>query len=300
MSRIARLIAVLTILAGFVLIWRPASCYWLRNQVALDLPTHLMNGFSFDPSSSRARESLSQLSSCSSATEFLGRVYFWSGDSARVRTLFSASSELAGVHEWLFVLGVNATAQGDYALAERALRLYVDLLPDSGEGYLRLGILYHHQGDYEAARTFYLTAIKTDPALTARGYFSIGQTYLETHQAIEGMVLLQKALQIDANDQSLYVTERMAANYWIGVGHVWQNDLQNAEAYLRRAIRIGVSAGYQEGWVVCGSRSVLGNVLHQQGRPVEATEVLQQVIMLCDEHPKEVRDAQAELEAILK
>jgi tetratricopeptide (TPR) repeat protein len=195
-------------------------------------------------------------------------------------------------------MGANATAEGNDVIAERALKLYLDLHPESGEGYLQLGILYRGQGKYEMARQSYEASMLIDPALRARALFRIGQTYLDTNRAIQGIEPLEKALAIDAQDYSLDPRDRMAANYWIGVGYMWQNDPQSAELYLRRAINYDGEADNSSDWIVCGSKLYLGQSLHRQGRLSEALDMLNQVIVSCSERKSETDVAQMELESV--
>ena len=294
-----RVILVMGLAAMFILL--PSGwCFFLKNQTAIDLTRQLMQRTSY-AIDTKAQARLQMLSMCPSSADFLGRTYFWAGNTSYAKHWFSQAesvSQNTQSSDWLYILGLNTTRLENYDVSERALRLYVELNPDSGKGYLGLGNLFRSRGEYEQARAVYEKAMQVEPAFSARAYFLIGQTYLDKGDALNGLEPLLQALEFDDQDHSLDITQRMAANYWIGVGYLYQNNLVVSERYLRHVLQLQNETNSDVTWIICGSKLILGLSLSRQGLRAEASSILNEVVNTCAGSPSDVSAAQAELKII--
>lgn len=298
-SKFSRLLAIAGILIPIMLV---TKIYFngLRNLISLDLINHLAGSATLYAPDFDVKNRMEALNACSDCGEFLGRVFVFMGDKDHARQRFAQSSVLPLSKEWLLALGINATVSGKYDIAHQALGIYIDLNPHDAEGYVRQGLAFRYQGDREKARELYVQAMRTDPKYATRMYFLIGQTYLDINQVLNGFEAIQEALRRDKEDHSLDITERMAANYWLGVGYLYQNNLVMAASYLKRAIELQSQVNGQVEWIACGSKLALGVVLHRQEHIFEATTVLNEVIDGCSNRVSEVIAAEAELSTIGK
>ena len=167
-----------------------------------------------------------------------------------------------------FQAGVAAMDAKDYAAAFVVFEKVLELLPDSPEANLNIGIAHQHLGNTDQAVTYFRKAIELQSE-TVDAYLALANIYSAKQQWPEALEMLQKTVELQPEDvDSLFNLGAAAMN----VG-----DVPTAQEAFQKALELDpthASGHYQ-----------LGMVFVNQGKSDEAIAHLEKYLELEPEGP---------------
>jgi tetratricopeptide (TPR) repeat protein len=109
--------------------------------------------------------------------------------------------------------GNNLYSQSDYSAAIKAYQSAQVAAPDDPEAYYNAASAYSRAGEYEKAIEALKQALKTtDPDLTARAQYNLGNVYFEMRRFGDSVMAYQQVLLIQPNDEDTRHNLELAMN----------------------------------------------------------------------------------------
>ncbi|MGQ9630507.1 MAG: tetratricopeptide repeat protein [bacterium] len=128
-----------------------------------------------------------------------------------------------------FSRGVEYSSRGDDQKAVEEYERAIAIDPSMVEAYNNLANAYRRQGDDERATPLLEKAISIDPEY-ADAHLNLGATYMDAERNEEAMEHLLKAMELGLETAEAYGK--------LGEFFLWLNELQHAEASLKRSLEM--------------------------------------------------------------
>lgn len=170
-------------------------------------------------------------------------------------------------------LGRGYYLKRDHALAEQYLTQVVEQNQSFADVYNMLGVIYHHQGQYQKALRAFEAALRINPGYTDAA-LNLAVTYNDTGKYREAEETYRHALSRSGAEQGKldrFVTGKLA-NMYADIGDAWMSAGLHQEAIreYRRALELG--PGFVD------LRSKLAGALRDAGQREEAIAEYEEVV----------------------